>query len=281
MKNLLCREQYYSLLTERPTNCKIINCRGAHSEEEIILYNHIKTFNEMDKSLIDLYKLYNIIKNKIIEEKFKIKLEEHKNKIDNIDKYNFVELLQLWRELACYYRKISKTDPSIPQLYLDENEDIVWSLERITKMCNTFIKQNRITKDKLLTSDLCLGSHNCKEGVHNYNELLCIDDILYGKCNCMSKKELDGLEIEQHNLYRLLSEELLNEKLYDRKYKKYLELVDIELRIKELRNSRLLHLTEFGLLCFNKSKLKIDINIDIRNDKIEKSPIIKLKLGRK
>ena len=173
-KNLLCRHVLYSKLTGEYNTCKFgEDCRGAHSEENIILYPGNKLFNELDKSIYNFLLLFGEIKKTIISEKYKIKLERHVNTIDNIDKLNNIELLQLWRELACYYRKISKTDKAIPQFDLKEYEDVAWAFERKTKLCKTFLEENNkgnINKDKI-----CCGSYNCKEGVHNINELIYYD----------------------------------------------------------------------------------------------------------
>jgi hypothetical protein len=45
-------------------------------------------------------------------------------------------------------------------------------------------------KTGLDLSDLCLATgKNCKHGVTNMNELLCVDDFLTGTCTCPSMGE--------------------------------------------------------------------------------------------
>ena len=171
-KNLLCRHALFSELTGEYNTCKYgDSCRGAHSEKDIVLYPGNKLFNELDKSTYNFSLLFEEIKKTIISEKYKIKLERHVHTIDNINKLNNIELLQLWRELACYYRKISKTDKAIPQFDLKEYEDIAWAFERKTKLCKTFLEENKKEKIDINKDKICCGSYNCKEGVHNQERI--------------------------------------------------------------------------------------------------------------
>ena len=39
-----------------------------------------------------------------------LKKDEHKS-IQNLNSMNFIELIQLWRELACYYNKVARELP--------------------------------------------------------------------------------------------------------------------------------------------------------------------------
>jgi len=150
----------------------------------------------------------------------KLILEEHKRKIADAPSMNFIALIQLWREMACYYRKIAKdipyrrssgnapTAPSsgfrysddVPGFYLDGNlEDTAWSFERITRYCpvNNRMQEN-IRNNQLITVwDLCLATGlNCKEGVHYDDEHICEDNFLKGSCSCPSKESLETAEAE-------------------------------------------------------------------------------------
>ena len=272
-KNLLCRHVLYSKLTGELNTCKFgEDCRGAHSEENIVLYPGNKLFNELDKSIYNFLLLVGALKKTIISEKYKIKLERHVNTIDNIDKLNNIELLQFWRELACYYRKISKTDKAIPQFDLKEYEDVAWAFERKTKLCKTFLEENNkgnINKDKI-----CCGSYNCKEGVHNINELICIDDFIGNKCDCLSKIDSQKREIELLEEYNKKARELLQNSNYSIKtiLKKELDIMNIE--INNVRN-RKEHFTEYGMIPIKVNPIETIIE--------DKKPIVikKLTLGKK
>ena len=294
-KNLLCRHVLYSKLTGEYNTCKFgEDCRGAHSEENIVLYPGNKLFNELDKSTYDFKLLFGEIKKTIISDKYKIKLERHVNTIDNIDKLNNIELLQFWRELACYYRKISKTDKAIPQFDLKEYEDIAWAFERKTKLCKTFLEENN--KENINKDKICCGSYNCKEGVHNQehisvpdyvehltssnvvhsiNELICIDDFIGNKCDCLSKIDSQKRQIELLEEYNKKARELLQNSNYSIKtiLKKELDIMNIE--INNVRN-RKEHFTEYGMI-----PIKVNPIEPIIEDK--KPTVIKLKfpLGKK
>lgn len=278
MKNLLCREEYYkSLVNSRGCKYSSENCRGAHTEDEIRLYPHIKKFNEIDKKSYDWYKLYCIIKETIISEKFKVKNDEHKKIIDNIDNYNFIELINIWHDFACYYRKISKTDITIPQFDLRELEDDGWAFDRITRLCKTYNNQKSINQSLLTPNDLCLGSNNCKEGVHNISDLLCKLDFLTGMCPCIKLDEYILMEKELHNRFEIKAKEILTTKNFIEKYKMKQELSIIYNSIIKLRNSRMLHFSDTGMIPFN----LIISNQIMKIEEIKEKKIIKLKLGKK
>jgi hypothetical protein len=250
------------------------SCRGAHSEKDIILYSGNKHFNELDKSTYNFSLLFEKIKETIISEKYKVKLEKHVNIIDNIDKLNNIELLQLWRELACYYRKISKTDKAIPQFDLKEHEDIAWAFERKTKLCKTFLEENKKEKIHINKDKICCGSYNCKEGVHSINELICIDDFIGIDCNCPSKIDLEKCAIELLEQYNMKARELLQNPNYSIKInlKKELDIMNIE--INNTRN-RKEHFTEYGMIPIKVNPIETIIE--------DKKPIAikKLTLGKK
>ena len=288
-KNLFCRHALYSKLTEEFNICKFgDDCRGAHSEEHIILYSGNKFFNDLDKSKYNFELLFEEIKKIIIQEKYKVKLEQHINKIDNIDKLNNIELLQFWRNLACYYRKISKTDKSIPQFDLKEFEDVAWAFERKTKLCKIFLEENNKEKININKDKICCGSYNCKEGVHSINELICIDDFLgfdctsvivepqcLMQCGCLSKIDLQKRKIELLEEYNKKARELLQNSNYSIKtiLKKELDIMNIE--INNVRNNRKEHFTEYGMIPIKQKNIEPIID--------DKKPIAikKLTLGKK
>lgn len=276
-KNLLCRHVLYSKLTGKYNICKFGDCcRGAHSEENIVLYPGNKLFKELDKSTYNFSLLFEKIKETIIQEKFKVKLEKHVNMIDNINKLNNIELLQFWRELACYYRKISKTDKAIPQFDLKEHENIAWAFERKTKLCKTFFEENNKENiDEIDKDKICCGSYNCKEGVHSINELICIDDFLGNDCKtCLSKIDLQKCEIALLEEYNKKARELLQNPNYSIKINLKKELDIMNIKINNTRN-RKEHFTEYGMI-----PIKVNLIETIIEDK-KPITIKKLILGKK
>jgi len=295
-KNLLCRHALYNELTGEQhasiacstikevqgtslvliehNTCKFgDSCRGAHSEKDIVLYPGNKHFNELDKSTYNFSLLFEKIKKTIISEKYKVKLEKHVNMIDNIDKLNNIELLQLWRKLACYYRKISKTDKAIPQFDLKEHEDIAWAFERKTKLCKTFLEENNKEKSNINKDKICCGSYNCKEGVHSINELICIDDFIGFGCNCLSILDLQKCQIELLEQYNKKARELLQNSNYSIKINLKKELDAMNIEINNTRN-RKEHFTEYGMIPSKVNPIETIVE--------DKKPIVikKLTLGK-
>jgi len=153
------------------------------------------------------------------------------DRMANINELNFFELVSLWHDLACYYQRLAKNIPKknqntiervhtsgykyseeVPKFHLSSiNEDYCWALVRTIKLC----EHHRIFKEKVLNTresvtiwDICLGDKNCKEGVHNTYEMLCTDDFLTGKCNCISKEEYDNKKELMTNELTQLTENL-------------------------------------------------------------------------
>jgi hypothetical protein len=200
-------------------------CKGAHSSDEIVIFPNIRTWNNTDKTTINFPELYFQIIDVINNDKTKIKSSDDISKdfitrILKLSEYNFIEALQLWRELATYYRRISKNPmlpmkskwtsninphynssgyifkEDVPYFGLDQRiEEHAWSLERLTKRCNIVMKNvesiNKRTPMQIW--DICVGDKNCKEGYHNINDSLCIEDFLTGKCSCIPKKDYEEI----------------------------------------------------------------------------------------
>ena len=259
-------------------------------KEEIQFYTHITKWNSLNKETFNFAELYMELINVINEDKLKIKgtkdeLEEIdpkdgsvlrvikiKDRMTNIDKLNFFELVSLWHDLACYYQRLAKNIPKkyqnttdrvhtsgykyseeVPRFNLSSNnEDYCWALVRTIKLC----ENHRIFKDKVLNTresvtiwDICLGDKNCKEGVHNLYEMLCTDDFLDGKCNCISKEEYD-------NKQKLMSNELEQLKENLSKTTKENTIMNINKKIINIQNQkdnyqRKIHFTEKNMVPFN------------------------------
>ena len=232
-QNLWCRDTFWqhiiNVLGHNPfkeTNgCRLRQCqydsdkcRGAHCQADLKPYDHIKKYNRTDKANYNWVQLYNALVSSLETNASKIILEEHKCKIADLSTMNFIEIIQLWREFACYYRKISKEIPfkrssdntstihssgykysdDVPGFYLDRTlEDTAWSFERLTRYCQTHknMEANIARKQLITVWDLCLATGiNCKEGVHYKDEHLCTSNFLTGTCSCPTNESLEAEE---------------------------------------------------------------------------------------
>lgn len=247
VKNLWCRDAMWPEVIKAAkynpfvqyNGCKLRKCkynhdecRGAHSFEDIKPYPHIRNFNRLDKNKYAWCNLYFEIISSLKSNLPMVILIEHKNKIAVVLTKNFIEIIQLWREMACYYRKLAKEIPrrdsnnsaaatkhpsgytwfeDVPQFNLDNNtEDTAWAFERITRFCPIHEKMllNICNHTTFTVWDLCVASGiNCKEGVHYLDEHLCVSDFLTGTCSCPTKESLNEQEIALLNK----SSELVNQ----------------------------------------------------------------------
>ena len=122
IQNLWCRDTYWQHITNvlgynpfKETNgCRLRKCqyepnicRGAHCVNNIKPLKHINNFNRLDKAKYNWVQLYNNIISTLEADSSKIILEDHKRKIADLTSMNFIDVIQLWRNFACYYRKIS------------------------------------------------------------------------------------------------------------------------------------------------------------------------------
>jgi len=300
-KKVACKREYLNklLFIEKPLKCGLENCRGAHNYQELTINSEVKKFDSTNWKDIDFIELYKTIYLQV------------KSSLSNINKYselsltktlpemNFIELLNFWREFAVimrrekknYYDKESraksfgfKTPGDIPILDLKEHDNFAWSLWRSFHCCEEhekFLNNVSSGMNKYdLQSHVCFHSLNCKNGTHHYNRQICSDDLLYGKCDCLSKKDSD-------NKIRNLNKELKNIIYQINKKVKYsipkLENCDEKLRnlviqsrqkIVELeRAHRKIHLTELGvkpidekIINFKKTFLKPKTIIIFRDD---------------
>lgn len=159
------------------------SCRGAHRLEEIRLLPHINRWSRIDKKNYDFPEMFSHIKEVLLKDSVKIhETDSNYVKVQNIENINVIQLLQLWKELACYYRKIAKEIPrkrdwkstvppkthesgyvfsdEVPGFYLDEKyDDNSWAFERITHYCKVHsdFKNKIANKENVLVWNLCLG----------------------------------------------------------------------------------------------------------------------------
>lgn len=249
-------------------------CRGAHRLEDIKLLPHINRWNRIDKKSYDFPAMQAHIKEVIAKDKVKLRdINPFNERVAKIEESTFIEIVQLWRELACHYRKIAKEIPrkrdwkssaapnphqsgyvfsdEVPGFYLDDKyEDNAWALDRITRYCGTHqeFKRKVGAKESVIIWDLCLGESNCKEGIHHLDEMLCVDDFLTGKCTCQSKEDFDtyktGLQDEIETIEDKLTQNLKPKQIEQQK-------AALARKKSELANfQRKLHYTDCGMIPF-------------------------------
>ena len=205
----------------RCCNKSDFECRGAHTPEALKPLPHISKYNSLNKSKFNWVKLYLNVLKTMQHDLSMVKKEEHKRFISELTKMNFIELIQMWRNMACYYNKAAKELPykkdtkgvqlvvqecgftyrdDVPTFRIEDNlEDTAWSFERITRYCPINLKFEKNIEDQIQISiwDLCLATGlNCKEGVHLKSEMLCIDDFLTGKCSCLTREQNEEQEVQ-------------------------------------------------------------------------------------
>jgi hypothetical protein len=284
---------------------KSTECRGAHDEKSIKILPSIYKFNSMKKDTIDWIKLYLEIINVIQSNKSKIHNPEYKQRTSDLTIYNFIEIIQLWRDLACYHRKIAKSLPSnksslpgnnseevdgykykedVPEFYLSDNfEDITWPFERLTRYCPIQNNFNACLKQNILITiwDVCLATGlNCKEGVHKHNEYVCSDDFLNGSCKCQTVEQINEQVSILEKQILTLEEQVSDTTWTVKKNKKKTDndpkslILSIKDKINDLNNSRSIHYSELGMIPFNRHYQDY---ISVKQKKLEELKLIEQK----
>ncbi len=240
-------------------------CRQAHCKSEVIEMDHIKAWRNRDKSSVNLLAIKKNIIQIIITSKDSVIDTKYRSQIINVETMQFDELLHFWFDITCFHRRLAKELPSkehwtnrnkpnpvggyffkheVPKFYLDNEED-VWSLQRTLRMCEKYL--NLSPEKSISIKDICCGDINCKEGVHAHSELVCIDNLLTGKCDCLSEEE-----IERTQSSLIEASEVIQEQLDDPKTNKKLKAGLIsqynEIVTKYNTLYRKKHLTEQGLV---------------------------------
>ena len=287
-------------------------CKGAHSREEFQNFTHISRFNNLDKSTFNFIDVNTELLQVINNDKVKMKSGEiFKDKIKIINELTFIELVQLWHDLSCFYRKLAKEVPKmkmnhsekihgsgykfseeIPKFYLSEmHEDFCWSFVRTTYYCTMHLDfRNKINQRQPVTiGEICVGHNNCKKGVHNLYELLCIDNFLSGKCNCIDKEKFDREKESIENKIKEIKQKISFES--DKKKKDRLNLYLKKYENDLHMHQRKIHYTEIGMIPFNiqydkyNTHLKEEADKKVKEEaKLATEPIkkvIKVSLGKK
>lgn len=299
-KNLYCRDaranEIIAILGESPfktgKGCHIrecpygIECKGAHRKEEIQYYPHILKWHKLNKSSFNFIDVYNEILKVILFDKNKITtIPENFNKIKIINELTFIELVQLWHDLACFYRKLNKKNSrdDFPNFNLsDEIEDHCWAFVRMTVFCNTHktFRENYSRKQKMTIWDICLGDKNCKEGVHNINEYLCYDDFLTGKCNCIPKEVYDKEKQILNDKVQMLQKNILENKDENK-------LKVLKIKLNNALGSiadyqRKIHYTDEGMIPFNIQHATYKNKLAIKEEETKViGKVIKISLKKK
>ncbi len=185
-------------------------CHNAHTVDEIQIKPHIKAWNSVVKKDINLLQIKECVSNALKKAMGNINNPKYCSKLNYIDTLEFEELLNTWFEITCHYRKLAKELPfkkdktttnikegfhyreDVPSIELIDptnkwTEDMIWALERTLHMCPVYYEM--IDKMKYSFDSICCGGENCKLGVHDYNHIVCIDDMMTGKCECIDKDE--------------------------------------------------------------------------------------------
>jgi hypothetical protein len=250
-KNLWCRDIYWEIVQEelgfnpfreykRYCSRTPETCRGAHSIKEIRQFKHLSQFDRLNKSTFDWIEFFNNIKECLHRDGKIIKNHEHIAIISNIENMNFFQVINVWRDMATFYRKFAKDTPSrsivkglavnydgfscsedIPQFKLSSDiDEVAWSLSRTTRFCQSHLNFKQAISERQKTSiwDVCIATGmNCKEGIHEFNEKLCEQDFLTGTCSCPSiesfRKQQQLLQSKLDVAYKKLSEHQSKEKV--------------------------------------------------------------------
>jgi hypothetical protein len=257
-----CRSYYGQYLNEHGYNiigiypCRFEeSCTCCHSIEQMRMRKDIKKWNAYDKSQLDLYKIKENIINIIKKSQDDVHNMKYRSQISIINTKSFVELVIFWYDITCYHRRIvskmaNTKQPmdgynkisDIPQFIL-ENEDNIWALERQLHMCEKHIKLDK--KIKIYVKEICCGDVNCKEGVHNKSDLICIDDMMTGKCSCISRELYNEQKKSIEQELKLLT--IVDEDGFITKSKKKKNpdrVIELTYQLNNMQ--RMVHLTEEG-----------------------------------
>jgi hypothetical protein len=194
---------FKALFQDVPSGCKRGVCFHCHDHKQVAL-PQVEAFANTVWSEVNILKL---------EEAFN---KLFSNNIEMIRRYwngthfvvlerNFYEDMDLkskmnmWEEISCWYGNIEKgrvienmcgyTQSSLPKkrwiLDLSDfkyDEEWVWQLCRNTKICKTYqiMLLKIFSGQKLIDKDICVGGMYCKNGVHNPEHLISLDNLKEG-----------------------------------------------------------------------------------------------------
>lgn len=251
----------------------IILVKNAHSPEELKENPDNIKWIKKNKSDINLLEILDNLKFVFKQNKRLVKNPKFISQIEFYDSLDLIQLLNLWFDIACYHRKIitnlKYSGPNegyrkvqdVPGFYID-NEEYMWSFQRTLRMCKDHINFLNYDGSPLSIRDMCVGSYNCKIGIHNENNVACIDDMINGSCDCIKKEEYDKQKTE---LEKLISNEKDSSKI--REYK-----------IKLSKLKRKVHYTEQNMIPLSK---RILMKNQSEKAHFDETKIIKIKKIKK
>jgi hypothetical protein len=247
------------------------DCHCAHTQKEIKIKPHISKWAKDSKDKIDLLQIMEKVTTIIKSSSDYVINPKYRSMIMNIEKLRFDELLHFWFDITCYHRRIAKSDKinykkfsrsstpvpvegfqfkdDIPLFKLDPDmEETVWALQRTLRLC----KKNEETLPNVPISvkELCCGDINCKEGVHALEHLVCIDNMIDGKCKCPTFEENEAQKKSYIAQGQALME-IINNINVDKKKKDetVIEYNKIVAKYKKIEvYTKLIHMTESGLI---------------------------------
>ena len=282
-KSIWCRSYYGMDLNKKGYKiteiypCKFGDkCHGAHTSDDIIEKSKIKKWKKADKSNINILEFVERVIDILEKNREMIQNQKYRAKILNIHKMRIDELFMFWYEVFYYHHNISKKLPTkkswtdtkskpapmegynykddVPNFYID-NEDI-WDLERMLHMCPKYLALDKTIR--VSVKDICIGDINCKEGAHDINDLVCIDNLITGSCSCIPSEQHEEIKtkiMEEINKINIILNPSIDEDgfiatITKKRKDELIELLTI--KKKELINcKRMVHLTEKGLVPLN------------------------------
>jgi len=278
-KTIWCRSYYGMNLNKQGYKISDIypckfgeTCRGAHTSDEVIEKHCIKKWKKCDKSHIDILDLMEKVITILEKNKEIVQNTKYRCKLLTINKMRIDELFIFWYDIFYYHHRIAKELPSkkawtnhkskpqpiegynfkddVPSFYI-ENDDL-WSIERMLHLCEKFKSLDKSTK--MSVKNICIGDINCKEGVHDVNNLICIDNLMNGSCSCISIDNYNSNKTKIMKEIELINNQLNPEEedgfIINITKKKKDELNSLLLvKNKELNSlTRMVHLTDNGFI---------------------------------
>ena len=252
-------------------------CKGAHRSEQISIKSTIITWRKTDKSLINLFAIRKNIIDVYEQNKEKIVAKQFRKDINTM---KLDEILSFWYSVTCYHRKIANdivkhTNTNneytkleqIPLFELNDEEN-VWMLERTTHLCKNHmdLMSSKDNNEYFDCAKLCVGSHNCKSGVHLTHEVACIDDMIKGQCNCLSVEEIEvqtksiTAELDKYNLQLIYKKD--NDGFETKLSSKVITSIKVNISILEQQLKQLyrkVHYTELGMIPYITHEIRDNI----------------------
>ena len=283
VKNIWCRSYYGMELNKKGYKvtdiypCKFgIKCHGAHTPDEIVEKYKITNWKKADKSNINILELMKRVINIIENNREMVQNPKYRLKILNIHKMRIDELFIFWYEIFYYHHNITKKLPTkkswtdskskpmpvegynykddVPSFYIDNEE--IWAIERMMHLCPKFLALDKSVR--VSVKEICIGDINCKEGAHDMNDLICIDNLISGSCSCISLQDHEDIktkimdDINKINtiLNPSIDEDGFTASIAKKRKDELTELLTI--KKKEFLNyKRMVHLTEKGMIPLN------------------------------